>query len=91
MVAPTKQAAMAATRIAVLLGVQSAASVDAIADIIDEETAVPDLLAALDKIAAWGDKSANEMLAKTGSYRWFDEPVSVEIARAALSKARPGG
>jgi hypothetical protein len=50
--------------------------------------AAPDLYAALERIAAYDDVSANEQLAATGSYSAFDEPGSVRIARAALERAR---
>ncbi len=42
---------------------------------------------ALEQIAALNDESANGVLELTGSYRGFDEPGSVEIARVALQKA----
>jgi hypothetical protein len=40
--------------------------------------------AALKQIASYDDEGANHRLAATGSYALFDEPGSVEIARAAL-------
>lgn len=40
---------------------------------------------ALVQIAAYDDTRANGRLALTGSYGMFDEPASVEIARAALN------
>ena len=39
---------------------------------------------ALHGIAAFGDTSANKLLARTGSYRFFDEPNAVKAARDAL-------
>lgn len=39
---------------------------------------------ALAKIAAYDDAAASAYLRATGSYRHFDEPGSVEIARTAL-------
>ena len=43
------------------------------------------LRAALKKIACFDDMLANDRLATNGSYSGFDEPGSVEIARAALA------
>lgn len=43
------------------------------------------LIEALNDIAAWDFKDANEHLARTGSYVMFEERNSVEVARAALS------
>lgn len=43
-----------------------------------------DLRAALVKIAAYDDTQASEYLNDTKSYRLFDEPNSVKIAREAL-------
>jgi hypothetical protein len=43
------------------------------------------LRAALEAIAAFGDRRANERLARDGSYASFDEPGSVRTAREALS------
>lgn len=40
---------------------------------------------ALRQIASFDDAGANERLAATGSYGRFDEPGSVQIARAALA------
>jgi len=42
------------------------------------------LRAALTRVAAYDDAAASDYLRSTGSYRGFDEPVSVEIARTAL-------
>lgn len=39
---------------------------------------------ALDRIAAWDDTGAGELLTACGSYSAFDEPGSVEIARKVL-------
>lgn len=50
--------------------------------------AAPDLLAALEQIATFNDHAANARLEATGSYSAFDEPGSVQIARAALAKAK---
>jgi hypothetical protein len=50
------------------------------------EAAREKLEAALREIAAYDDTGANERLAKTGSYGSFDEPGSVQIARAALDQ-----
>lgn len=47
-----------------------------------------ELIAALERIAAFDDVMASNHLAQTGSYAQFDEPASVEIARAALAKAK---
>ena len=47
------------------------------------------LLAALDDIAAWNDKCANQRLVETGSFGAFDEPAAVKTAREALSKVKP--
>lgn len=44
------------------------------------------LEAALRKIAAYTDTLANARMAATGSYSAFDEPGSVQIARAALGE-----
>lgn len=41
---------------------------------------------ALNRIACWGDKPANDLLGKVGSYGRFDEPASVKIAREALAE-----
>lgn len=41
---------------------------------------------ALRSIACFNDQSANQRLHETGSYSLFDEPGSVEIARAALGE-----
>jgi hypothetical protein len=46
----------------------------------------PDLLTALIQIASFDDEGANKRLAITGSYGSFDEPGSVQIARAAIAK-----
>lgn len=43
---------------------------------------------ALEKIAALNDDSANSYLSLTGSFSSFDEPASVEIARAALQQGK---
>lgn len=43
------------------------------------------LRAFLKKIAALDDEWANRKLEATGSYSSFDEPASVELARAALA------
>ena len=40
---------------------------------------------ALEKIAAFNDVAGSQQLADTGSYTAFDEPGSVEIARASLN------
>jgi hypothetical protein len=40
---------------------------------------------ALERIAAFDDEGASRRLASTGSFALFDEPGSVEIARAALA------
>ncbi len=45
------------------------------------------LVSALREIAAFDDEGANARLVKTGSYSSFDEPGSVQIARAALALA----
>jgi hypothetical protein len=45
------------------------------------------LVEALRKIAAFDDTNANRLLEMTGSYAAFDEPASVAIARAILSRA----
>ena len=45
------------------------------------------LMDALIKIAAFTDTGANAFLDRTGSYSCFDEPGSVEIARAAIANA----
>ncbi|MCP4410747.1 MAG: hypothetical protein GY807_24005 [Gammaproteobacteria bacterium] len=42
------------------------------------------LRAALNYIAAWDDRGANERLKITGSYAEFDEPNAVATARDAL-------
>jgi len=42
------------------------------------------LEAALQRIAAYDDKLANDRLLETGSYGSFDEPGSVQVARRAL-------
>ena len=39
---------------------------------------------ALNRISHWNDFRASDRLERTGSYAGFDEPGSVEIARAAL-------
>jgi len=49
---------------------------------------VKGLVAALERIAAFDDEDASAHLEKTGSYSLFDEPGSVEIARAALAAAK---
>jgi hypothetical protein len=41
---------------------------------------------ALQKIAAFNDVSASQHLRLCGSYRLFDEPCSVHIAREALRR-----
>jgi hypothetical protein len=43
---------------------------------------------ALEKIAAFDDRHAQKRLDETGSWSGFDEPGSVQIARAALSLAK---
>ena len=48
----------------------------------------PDLVKALETIAAFQDYTASEHLEETGSYSMFDDPQSVKIARAALAKAK---
>ena len=48
------------------------------------------LMDALIKIAAFNDKSASEFLDQTGSYSCFDEPGSVELARATIANAEKG-
>lgn len=48
------------------------------------------LVEALRTIARFDDKLANDHLIKTGSYSGFDEPGSVEIARAAIAEAEKG-
>jgi RecJ-like exonuclease len=45
------------------------------------------LVEALREIAAFDDTNANRHLEMTGSYAAFDEPASVAIARAILSRA----
>lgn len=40
---------------------------------------------ALNKIAMFNDIMANRCLASSGTYKWFDEPVSVQIARETLA------
>lgn len=47
-----------------------------------------ELLEALEEIAAFNDRAANAYLKQTGSYSLFDEPGSVQIARAAIAKAQ---
>lgn len=47
--------------------------------------AAPEIASALNLIACWGDKLANERLEKSGSYSGFDEPGSVKIAREILT------
>lgn len=44
---------------------------------------------ALEKIAAFDDVWGNNRLEKHGTYGSFDEPGSVQIARAALSCSAP--
>ena len=41
---------------------------------------------ALTEIACFGDTHANDKLKNTGSYGGFDEPISVQIARATLKQ-----
>lgn len=45
----------------------------------------------LREIACFGDYSAEMKLSRTGSYGGFDEPGSVQIARAALQEAPRDG
>lgn len=52
--------------------------------------AAPAMHEALSKIAAWDDEGANRKLESTGDYTSFDEPGSVEIARAALKAVSTG-
>ena len=49
---------------------------------------IEQLRAALTEIACFNDKSANARLKETGSWGAFDEPGSVQIARAALKGKR---
>lgn len=44
---------------------------------------------ALEQIACFNDEGANRWLEKSGSWAGFDEPSSVQIARAALSRTDP--
>ena len=50
-----------------------------------QPSSVKALVEALDRIATWGDTKASMHLEETGSYSWFDEPGSVQMARAALA------
>lgn len=52
------------------------------------EAQVERLSEALTKIAAFDDEAAQNYLVRTGSLSMFDEPGSVEIARATLSAGR---
>jgi len=54
---------------------------DLVVSLIDENAR---LRAALTKIACYDDGPGNRCLKVTGRYQGFDEPWSVEIARAAL-------
>jgi hypothetical protein len=49
-----------------------------------DQAEIKHLRKALTKIAAFGDKGACELLKNTGSWGTFDEPESVQVARAAL-------
>lgn len=42
---------------------------------------------ALERIACFNDTSASQHLDRTGSYGYFDEPGSVQIARESLAAA----
>lgn len=56
------------------------------ADLIEAQAAeIERLRAALIEIASFDDEVANRNLGETGSYSSFDEPGSVQIARAALT------
>lgn len=46
------------------------------------------LVEALTQIACFDDETANRKLATENTYRWFDEPGSVQAARAALSAVK---
>jgi hypothetical protein len=52
-------------------------------DLVYEELSA--LKAALKSIAAFDDDYANRRLRDTGSYGYFDEPGSVQVAREALA------
>lgn len=52
---------------------------------------IEELEKALGEIACFDDKPANAHLATYGTFGGFDEPGSVEIARAALSPSNGGG
>jgi hypothetical protein len=52
--------------------------------VADLEAEVARLREALERIAAYDDHGAEEVLEAKGSYGCFDEPVSVQIAREAL-------
>lgn len=54
------------------------------ADIFAMREKMDALEAALRKIAAYDDAAANAYLRATGSYRCFDEPGAVEMARGVL-------
>jgi len=62
----------------------SARSIEDGARIAALEAEVSRLREALTVIAGYDDTTASEKLAKFGSYSWFDEPGSVQTARAAL-------
>jgi len=47
------------------------------------------LRGALEDIAALNDVGANLYLENSGSYGCFDEPCSVQMARAALKEDKP--
>ena len=54
----------------------------------DWEAMAKDLLETVIRIACFNDLGANERLAQMGTYSAFDEPVSVSIARAAITRAQ---
>jgi hypothetical protein len=57
-----------------------------VADFIAWAACAPSLRDALVDIACFTDEGANRRLAERGSYSSFDEPGSVQIARAELAK-----
>ena len=54
----------------------------------DWEAMPKDLLETVIRISCFYDLDANEWLAKFGTYSAFDEPVSVSIARAAITRVQ---
>jgi hypothetical protein len=57
------------------------------ADALEMQARIDALEEALRKIAAYDDAGANAYLRATGSYRCFDEPKAVELARVVLEGA----